>query len=124
MASKTSKAEPKAFPMADFAADIAARREALGNPELPRNSGTRRTPSKRALLKAIEDAGGSGELRLASGGASERVKLAKELSLRSTGQLLYILDEPTTGLRFEDVGKMPKPKVRRSPSMRQREAVK
>jgi hypothetical protein len=42
----------------DFAADIARRREAAGNPELPQNSGERRTPSKRALLKAIEEAGG------------------------------------------------------------------
>jgi hypothetical protein len=42
----------------DFAADIARRRKAAGNPELPRNSGKRRTPSKQALLKAIEDAGG------------------------------------------------------------------
>lgn len=43
----------------DFAADIARRREAAGNPEMPRNSGKRRTPSKRALLKAIEEAGGT-----------------------------------------------------------------
>jgi hypothetical protein len=42
----------------DFAADVARRREAAGNPELPRNSGKRRTASKRALLKAIEEAGG------------------------------------------------------------------
>jgi len=42
----------------DFTADIARRREAADNPELPRNSGKRRTPSKRALLKAIEEAGG------------------------------------------------------------------
>ena len=42
----------------DFAAALAERREALGNPELPRNTGIRRTKSKRALLKAIEDAGG------------------------------------------------------------------
>ena len=42
----------------EFGARLAARREELGNPELPRNSGKRRTPSKRALLKAIEDAGG------------------------------------------------------------------
>jgi hypothetical protein len=41
-----------------FAAELARRREALGNPELPRNSGKRRTASKRALLNAIEDAGG------------------------------------------------------------------
>lgn len=56
MASQTSK--PKAIPVADFAADIERRRRETGVTDLPRNSGERRTESKRALLKAIKEAGG------------------------------------------------------------------
>ncbi len=60
MASKSSKAEEWEGPRIshqDFAEKLAARRAALGNPELPRNSGKRRTASKKALLEAIEATG-------------------------------------------------------------------
>src|SRR5205823_3375876 len=43
-----------------------------------------------------------------SGGEAQRIKLAKELSRRSTGKTVYILDEPSTGLHFDDVHKLVK----------------
>lgn len=58
MVSRTSKTKLRAIPVADFVADIERRRRETGITELPRNSGKRRTESKKALLKAIEDAGG------------------------------------------------------------------
>jgi hypothetical protein len=60
MASTTSKVEVvPVIGMADLGARLAKRRAELGNPELPRNAGANRTASKKALLKAIEDAGGT-----------------------------------------------------------------
>lgn len=62
MVSKTSSSEPvtvaPVIDMAELALRLAARRTELGLPDLPRNPGIRRTASKRALLKAIEDLGG------------------------------------------------------------------
>ena len=65
-------------------------------------------PNINQKLKAIQDVG-LGYIKLGqpcttlSGGESQRIKLATELSKRDTGNTLYILDEPTTGLHFEDI---------------------
>lgn len=65
-------------------------------------------PQVHAKLQALFDVG-LGYIKLGqaattlSGGEAQRVKLATELSRRSTGKTLYILDEPTTGLHFEDI---------------------
>jgi len=68
-------------------------------------------PTIKRKLKTLNDVG-LGYIRLGqsattlSGGEAQRVKLAKELSTKSTGRTIYLLDEPTTGLHFDDVKKL------------------
>jgi excinuclease ABC subunit A len=68
-------------------------------------------PSIRTKMETLERVG-LGYIKIGqsattlSGGEAQRIKLSRELSRRSTGRTLYILDEPTTGLHFEDVRKL------------------
>ncbi len=65
-------------------------------------------PTILSKIKVLQDVG-LGYIKLGqpsttlSGGESQRVKLATELAKRDTGKTLYVLDEPTTGLHFEDI---------------------
>ena len=65
-------------------------------------------PNAYRILKTLDDVG-LGYIKLGqpattlSGGEAQRIKLAAELCKRSTGQTVYILDEPTTGLHFADI---------------------
>ena len=68
-------------------------------------------PAIKRFLKTLNDVG-LGYVRLGqpattlSGGEAQRVKLASELQRRSTGRTIYVLDEPTTGLHFEDIRRL------------------
>ncbi len=71
----------------------------------------RHIPPVERILSTLDEVG-LGYIRLGqpattlSGGEAQRVKLARELCKRNTGRTLYLLDEPTTGLHFDDVGKL------------------
>jgi excinuclease ABC subunit A len=70
-----------------------------------------KVPRLAAKLKTLVDVGlgylGLGQSATTlSGGEAQRIKLATELSRRSTGKTLYLLDEPTTGLHFDDIAKL------------------
>jgi excinuclease ABC subunit A len=75
---------------------------------VPYFSAVNRIRDRLTILKQV----GLGYIKLGqqattlSGGEAQRIKLSKELARRATGRTLYILDEPTTGLHFEDVRKL------------------
>src|SRR5699024_1651216 len=68
-------------------------------------------PKIRRILETLVDVGlgyitlGQSSTTL-SGGEAQRVKLSRQLARKATGQSLYILDEPTTGMHFEDIQKL------------------
>ncbi len=70
-----------------------------------------KVPKLKAKLQTLSDVGlgyitlGQNAVTL-SGGEAQRIKLSKELSKKDTGNTLYILDEPTTGLHFADVDRL------------------
>ena len=86
-------------------------RRRAGHVRLRRHGPLRAPPGLRGILQTLSDVGlgyialGQSATTL-SGGEAQRIKLSRELAKRDTGRTFYILDEPTTGLHFEDVRKL------------------